>query len=132
MTVTLHPARRYPLRTLRLVLFVGLLGLLLGRWLPPLTALALLAMLVLNLSEHFLPSRYRFDDEGFEIRRGPWRQVYSWAKFKGYCADRNGILLSPFSVRHSLEAFRGTFLALEREDKERLIVWLSSRLKPLP
>ncbi|CAN0253200.1 unnamed protein product, partial [Phaeothamnion confervicola] len=128
----LHPARRYPLRTLALLLFVGALGLLLGHLLPPLTALALLAMLVFNLSEHFLPSRYRFDDEGFEVRRGPWRHAYSWTKFKGYCPDRNGILLSPFSVRHSLEAFRGTFLALERGDKERLIAWLSPRLKRLP
>ena len=132
MIASLHPARRYPLRTLILVLFVGGLGLWLSHLVPPLTALALLAMLLVNLSEHFLPSLYRFDERGFEVRRGPWRHFHSWSKYQGYCKDRNGILLSPFSVRHSLEGFRGTFLALERKDTERLIQWLSGKLKLLP
>jgi hypothetical protein len=103
-----------------------------GHLVPPLTALALLGLLLLNLSEHFLPSYYRFEEAGVEISRGPWRHFHPLAKFKGYCNDRNGILLSPFTMRHPLEGFRGVFLALERADKERLIEWLAGKLKPLP
>ena len=131
MTASVHPARSHPHKCLALVLFVLVSGVTLSRLLPSLTTLALASALLLSLSDFFLPTRYEFGEEAVEQYRGPFRSRYPWKRFATFSLDRNGILLSPFAVRHPLENFRGVFLALGREDRERVAPWLSRKLTRL-
>ena len=125
-----HPARERPWAALLVSLLVAALGTLLWQCLAPFTALALLSVLLVNLIDFYLPSRYELSLEQLKIRRGPWTIVHSWSRFQSFRRDRNGIILSTFAQPHPLDVYRSTFLPLTPGQREEAFEWLNSHLKP--
>ena len=81
--------------------------------------------LLFSLRDYFLPTTYAWDEDGVHIRQLGLKQTFLWSRFRSYCLDRNGILLSPFRRKHPLDNFRGIFLpirdaALETHLEQRL------------
>ena len=119
MNIVVHPAWRQPLKTFCLVVYLVLASWTLGAALlaPMLSissfaaALAVLAILMLMLRAWFVPTRYRIDDAGIEVR--DWRtRHFSWDRFRGWRRERNGFYLSPFSNPARFDNCRGLFIVL--------------------
>lgn len=119
MQFVVHPARRQPLKTLGVVLYLALMAWGLGASLlaPMLSisagaaAFVVFVALLMPLRAWFLPTRYRIDDDGIEV--GGWRtRRFSWNRFRAWRRERNGVYLSPFSDTSRFDNFRGLFIVL--------------------
>ena len=132
MTLRTHPARESPAKTLMVLSLFPVLAIVLGMGTAPLTTLVMLAVLFVSLSDYFFASEYHFGPDGISVRKAFYQLHYHWERFSGYAIDRNGILLSPFARRHTLENFRGFFLAIPPSEREQVVALLRERLKELP
>jgi uncharacterized membrane protein len=75
-------------------------------------------ILLASLRGFVLPTRYKIDHKGIEVDRTFYKVRKSWDDFRSYAAERNGVFLSPFSVKHRMENFRGLFVPTGRHHKE--------------
>lgn len=80
----------------------------------------ILAGLILfgSLRGFVLPTRYTISEEGIEIHRTVYKVRKRWSDFRSHVVERNGVFLSPFSVKHRLENFRGIFLPTGEHHKQ--------------
>ncbi len=77
-----------------------------------LTALSV-AVLALSVRPFFLPTGYRLDPEGVEVRL-PWRRKRRpWSEFRTVHAGGELVILSPYGRRTWLEGVRGETLRVE-------------------
>lgn len=68
------------------------------------------ALLFLSLARWFLPTEYRLDDAGVEVRFLGRAARRPWSDFRALYAHRMGVHLSPFVRPQALDPFRGLFL----------------------
>ena len=88
---------------------------------PGLLTWALVAAFLWSLGDFFLP--YQYTVTASEVvastpiseKRLPWRRVHGFAESAG------GILLTPLRRRSLLDRFRGMFLHVTPEDRERVL-----------
>ena len=82
---------------------------------------AMVAAFLWSLSDFFLPTDYTLTGREvvartpFAERRMPWRQVH------GFAESEDGILLTPLARRSMLDRFRGMFLHVTPEHRERVL-----------
>lgn len=106
-----HPAKEEPRRNWIVVFFLLLTVAALwiatrsGYW----VALGVIFLLV-AIRQWFIPTTYRLDEIGAEIRFLFYRRQKNWADIKRLSSDRKGVLLSPFPFPSRLESFRGLYL----------------------
>ncbi len=67
-------------------------------------------ILFASLRGFVLPTRYKITHDGIEIDRIFYKVRKSWDDYRSYVVERHGVFLSPFSVKHRLENFRGVFI----------------------
>lgn len=125
--VRFWPAARRPRLAALVAAGIGFVGAVSWHLVPPLVALSCTAALVGSLASFFLPTTYRFEEEGIRVERlgGSW--FLPWRRFRSFAEDRNGFYLSPASCPRRFE-LRGFFLPLDRQGKERVLPLLRKRL----
>ncbi len=96
---------------------------------------ALLALVLLSLSvaRYYAPTTYVLGAKGVRME-GPFGTVErEWAAFRAWFADRDGVLLSPFSQPTRLAFTRGIFLPFKHNQAEVLAVvedFMGPRTRP--
>lgn len=121
-----HPAARRPALAAVGALAVGAVGGAAWAALPePGVVVPLLGALTLSLAPFYLPARYRFDEQGLEVRRGGVCRRLRWARFCGARAGAAGVELIPAG------GGRGELLPLDPGGVERALPWLRRRLGPV-
>lgn len=74
---------------------------------------------VVSMTSFFLPSRYTFTEEKIVIDRIIYRKAYLWTRFRSYRMDKNGIYLSPISDSERFDRFRGVFMVMDRDSRNK-------------
>jgi hypothetical protein len=114
-----HPMVEYPWKAVVFwvvfLLVLGAVWLYTHEW-----VFVILSGLILfgSLRGFVLPTRYKINHEGIEVDRTFYKVSKSWNDYRSYAAERNGIFLSPFSVKHRMENFRGLFVPTGKHHQE--------------
>lgn len=118
LEVVFHPAKAHPVKAALLGFALGIGFQALWQSLEPLAAVVLVGLLLATVRDFFLETRYRFDEEGVSVR-GVLKssKVYPWKRFRAFIEDRNGLFLTPYLKKRSLEQQRGLFLPMTREQR---------------
>lgn len=119
LEIVVHPARVRPLASAVVLAYLGLAswGLAhlsasaLGLTVPGCAA-ALAGVFAVLMRRWFVPTRYRFDDDGIEVGGWPPRR-WRWRRFRSWRKERGGYFLSPFTNPRRFDHFRGLFMPLE-------------------
>ena len=75
-------------------------------------------ILFASLRGFVLPTRYRMTQDGIEIDRIFYKVRKTWDDYRSYVVERHGVFLSPFSVKHRLENFRGVFIPTRTQHQQ--------------
>ncbi len=127
-----HPAARRPFLAGLVLAGVGFVGG--GAWafLPrPDVVLPLVALMLIQLLPFLAPTEYRFDDEGVEVVRAGVRGRFPWARFRGFQAQRSGLLLRPADGGRWWSLRSSVFLPMDAELKAQALPLLEGRLPRL-
>ena len=81
---------------------------------------ALSAILLVSLSEFYLPTHYLLDSNGVQMRRWFHKKQMDWKRVRSVSEKPAGIFLSPFPIKSRLESFRGLFLPYRKNSAEIL------------
>ena len=106
-----HPLRENWTRSTLLLLF--LLFLFSGiYWLFQSVFVTLLSAMFVtgSLYRYFVPFRYELYEHELVVSAPRYRLTKSWADFRSFYVDNNGVLLSPFAKPSRLENFRGVYV----------------------
>ena len=119
-----HPFRESRLKsTAVIVVFISIGILVYYSFHEILFVILAITMLGCSLVRYFLPTEYKIDDTGIQIKFLGKTQKHKWMEFKTYYICRNGIQLSTFPKPSRLDSFRGHFL-LPGKNKEEIIAYL--------
>lgn len=126
---TAHPLMRRRARgaiTLAVIMVVSsLLGAYTG---SPFWGAFAAMVLILSLEGFYLPTRYRLDREGIQIRKAFSRSSMPWEKFRRVYEDVNGLTLSPYRHRSVLEPYRSARLLFDGGEADTVRAVVRSRL----
>ena len=78
-----------------------------------------------------LPTTYKMDKEGIEARSLFGANRRPWTRYRSFYADRNGVLLSPFSRANRLVSHRGLYV-LFGDRRDEVIAFVSRRMSSAP
>ncbi len=81
-------------------------------------------VLFLTLYPFYVETKYIATEAGITIRRPLYKKMRKWGEFRRVKDFKNGILLSPYKKDTFLENFRGEFLLLNREDREKVVPFI--------
>ena len=120
LQLTFHPAKDHPVKAALLGFALGIAFQALWQALDPLSAVALVVLLLATVRDFFLETRYRLDPEGVTVE-GVLKasKAYPWRRFRAFVEDRNGLFLTPYLAKRRLEQQRGVFLPMTREQRLR-------------
>lgn len=121
ITWSVHPARRDRRKLVfSIVSFAATLGLL---YLAGGVFWMLFGALVLFIALYpfYVKTEYVANSFGITIRRPLYKKSRKWHEFRKIKEYTNGILLSPYLKNTFLENFRGEFLLVNPEEKERVL-----------
>ena len=127
-----HPAKKRPLVTVLVTVFILLIAIGIYTWTYSLIFTALTTMiLICSLAGFYFPIRYQFFDNNLMIKYTVTTIKKEWSQFRSYYADKNGVLLSPFPDPSRLENFRGVFLRYGYGDcdREKIVHFVKSKIK---
>ena len=105
-----HPVKEGGWRLVAVTAFVIGVPVLVGSLYGPFYILLSLVILGASLGTYFLPTEYTLYAGGLETRFIGVTRRFTWAQFRSFYPDRNGVLLSPFPAPSRLENFRGLFV----------------------
>jgi len=121
LEVVQHPFRKKWYISVLVVLFILVLSALSYTIIPnPLMPVFVIIFFVVSMTSFFLPSRYTFTEEKVVIDRIIYRKAYPWTRFRSYRADKNGIYLSPVSDSDRFDRFRGVFMVMDRNSRDKV------------
>jgi hypothetical protein len=66
-----------------------------------------------------MPSRYIFTEEKLVVDRIIYRKGFAWSRFKSFTMDKNGVYLSTLSDVKRFDRFRGVFIVMNKENREK-------------
>ena len=116
-----NPWRERPARAWAAVLWLALgFVLLAGLGLQCGVRLGLSLALAASLGTALLPGRYRLDPTGVTLGVGPFARHRPWDDVRRAVRSSEGVLLSPFTTRRWLDAYRAVFLPLPRRSQPDL------------
>lgn len=117
-----HPFTRSIGVTLGVILLISAVGYLSYLIIDnPIMPVFVILFFVFSMASFFFPSRYVITKENLLIDRIIYRKTYPWARFRSYKKDKNGIYLSPLLEPDSFDRFRGIFLHMDKDSRERLM-----------
>ncbi len=128
---TTHPMVEYPKKAI--IFWVVFLLVLLVIWVTTKEWIYIVlsgVILFASLRGFVLPTRYRITQDGIEIDRIFYKVRKSWDDYRSYVVERHGVFLSPFSVKHRLENFRGVFIPT-RTHHQRVVEIVSKFLEKM-
>ena len=127
---TVHPIVEHWRKSVLLGLFLALLlfGIYLGF---QSIYVALISGIVLlgSLYKYFLPFHHQCEVDRLIITSCCYRLERSWAAFRSFYVDANGILLSPFAHRTRLENFRGVYVRFGKYPPEEVVDFITSKIE---
>lgn len=107
--------------TIATIFIIGLSTLLYFRYGPIYGFLSIL-FLGFSLLPYYTPTTYRLNEDGIEVKKVFYTIKKSWSNFRSFYPDKNGVLLSPFSIPTRLENFRGIYIRFRGNGEEVLSV----------
>lgn len=126
---TSQPARRRPDHAALLAAVV-----LLSAWAimvtleAPYLALVGAVLLLVSVAPFWMPTRYRLDDDGIELRRWPRTRRRPWAELRRAQIGASAALVSPFAEPNRLDRFRGLVLYFDGGDRAAIVAALRAHL----
>lgn len=105
-----HPVKEGGWRLVAVAAFIVGIPVLVGALYGPFYILLSLVILGASLGTYFLPTEYALYAGGMETRFIGVTRRFTWAQFRSFYPDRNGVLLSPFPAPSRLENFRGLYV----------------------
>lgn len=128
LELVFHPAKDHPIKAAILGFVLGIAFQALWQAIDPVSAVLLAVLLLAAVRDFFLETRYCFDGDGISVR-GALKpsKTYPWQRFRSYIVDRNGLFLSPYMAKRSLEQQRGVFLPLTPEGRAQAAEFCANR-----
>jgi hypothetical protein len=129
---TVHPVKRRPLVSVAVSVFI-IVVVALVRITTESQAFAVLALVVMaaSLAKFYFPTKYRLDSKGVTVKTTTQTLVKQWTLYRSCYADKNGILLSPFTSTSRLENFRGIYLMFQ-DNSEAVTAYCKERIAANP
>lgn len=129
LVITQHPLKKNILLSMMAIVIILLTGLIAyiiiqNIFMPILVYL----FFIVSMTSFFMPSRYTFTEEKIIIDRIIYKQSYPWKRFRSFKIDKNGIFLSPSSNPDRFDRFRGVFMVMDNEGREKAIPVLEEKL----
>jgi len=116
-----HPARRSPVRTAMVLVFLGVLSIFVNWYTDsPGFAVILSVVMFFSLSAYFFPAWYTLSEKGIKVKTLITTFDRAWDLYRSHWPDKNGVLLSPFPYKSRLENFRGLYVRYEGNGPEVL------------
>jgi len=116
-----NPWRERPARACTAVVWILLsVALLTSLGLPWGVRMALIAAVGASLGSALLPGTYRLDASGVTLGMGPFVQRRTWNDVRRVVRSSEGVLLSPFTTRRRLDAYRAVFLPWPRRSNPQV------------
>lgn len=120
LEVVVWPARAQARKTGALLIYLSVVAWVLGVTLlapllaitAPAGALLVFVGMLFLLRAWFLPTRYRFSENGIEHRALRTRR-FPWSRFRSVRREPHGYYLSPFSNPRRFDNFRGLYLFVD-------------------
>lgn len=128
---TVHPLRDNWIRTLLLFVLLALIFAAVHLSFQSISVTVLTALCIsCSLYRYFFPSRYDFYEDRIEVVSFSRRSMKPWSDFRSFYADRNGVLLSPFSRPSRLENFRGVYVRFGNSGRLELLDFIRRKVQP--
>lgn len=129
ITWTVHPIKRNWKVSVSVIFFLMSLCVSIYISFDSLAYLFLSAIILfVSLTPFFLPTTYYFQDDLILVKSSFRKFSKDWSFFKSFYADKNGVLLSPFSSPSRLENFRGIYVRFNKNRSE-VLDFISKKIK---
>lgn len=89
-------------------------------------------LLIVPLYKYFLPFHYHCGISSLVVKACCYKVERPWSAFLSHYVDRNGMLLSPFSLPTRLENFRGVYVRFGKHPPEEIIDFIRNKLNTEP
>jgi hypothetical protein len=91
---------------------------------------ALLGAVILfgSLATFYFPTRYILSADKIIIKTNARTQEKTWAQYRSFYPDKNGVLLSPFVRPSRLENFRGVYIKFWY-NKDKVVAFVERQIK---
>ena len=124
-----HPFTRNPLMSVCAIIIIMLAGLLSYLIIPYiLMPIFVYLFFIISMASFFIPSHYTFTEEKIVINRIVYTGSFPWKRFRSYKFDKNGLYLSPLSNPERFDRFRGVFLVMGEENREKVSPILEEKI----
>lgn len=132
ITWRVHPLRENCLRSAALLMFlIAVLGAVQAVYRNAFWTLLSGALLLGSLAGFLVPTNYEMNSGGVTISRLWFRYRLDWSRFRSFCIDKRGVLLSPFERPNRLENFRGNFLLISDADQPLVFEYVRKHLREM-
>ncbi len=129
LTVTEHPLKKNLILSAMAVIIIMLTGLIAYIAIPNVLMPVLVYLFfIVSMTSFFMPSRYTFTEEKIVIDRIIYKQSYPWKRFRSFREDKNGIFMSPSSNPDRFDRFRGVFMVMGKEGREKAVPVLEEKI----
>jgi len=126
---TSHPLKRRPWVSAAVTVFVILVTVVVYYSMESQAFAALaLAALLLSLAKFYFPTKYAFTENTIVIKTTTQKIIKKWSQFRSFYADKNGVLLSPFTRPSRMENFRGVYLMFE-SNGDRVVDFIKTKVE---
>jgi len=132
---TSYPLMDFPLTSLLLILFVGILSILMWKitvinWHMPIFFYLGMGLFLLSLITYFIPTTYELYEDKIVIYYWLIKVDRQYNQFGCYYTDKKGIMLSTFKMPRKLDPFRGLSLRFSKtkQEKENLLKILEDKI----
>jgi hypothetical protein len=127
-----HPAKARPLvTTLVVVLLLILVASVYLLTASPLFTAVAAIILYGSLTQYFTPTTFELTGSKVRVTYIVNKVEKDWAQFRSYYADKNGVLLSPFTAPSRLENFRGLYIRFAA-NKDQVLEVVREKIKYEP
>lgn len=130
-----YPLMDFPLTSLLLILFVGILSTIMWKitvvnWSMPLFFYLGMGLFILSLITYFIPTTYELFEDRIEIHYWIIKADRSYSQFGCYYIDKKGVMLSTFKMPRKLDPFRGLSLRFSKtkQEKDELLKILEDKI----
>lgn len=123
-----HPVKRRPSVSIAVSVFVMVVAMAVfySTDSRAFTVLALVVMLG-SLAKFYFQTSYKLTDETVSVKTTTTTITKSWAQYRSFYPDKNGVLLSPFAEPSRLENFRGLYLMFS-DNRDDVIAFVKAHI----
>lgn len=89
-------------------------------------------LLITPIYKYFLPFHYHCGMGSLVVKACCYKIERPWSAFHSHYVDKNGVLLSPFSLPTRLENFRGVYVRFGKHPPKEIIDFIHKKIKTEP